>query len=397
MKKLLFPLLLASLAGNAAFALVFGLGSSAAPEASRATVIAGATKPATPVIDAKVWPGLKTDDLPALVARLRAAGFPQEIVRAIIGAQIGKLYEARIKALQPASDRQPFWKDAQPNPQNEIALRKLYREQQKAVNDLLGEDPNSAENIYATQQGGRVDFLPKEKAADILRIVKDYNDRRADLYAGGTYDAVRDKIAALDKAQHDAIAANLTPQELLDYDLRNGNNARTLRFTLSAFTPSEAEFRAIYQARQAFDEKYSGINGFIALSQAQMQERTEADNQLKAQIKALLTPERAAEYDRSMDYYYRETDKLVSRLDLPKDTTLSLWNIKQDMEKRRQEISTATTNPAERSAQLTALQQEAIAKVTPLLGNAGLVETYKGYGGGWLANLAPRPAPKPKG
>ena len=43
--------------------------------------------------------------------------------------------------------------------------------------------------------------------------------------------------------------------------------------------------------------------------------------------------------------------------------------------------------------QLAALHQEALAKITPLLGTASGVAAYKQYGGYWLENLAPRPAP----
>ncbi len=399
MKKLLFPLLFVSLGLNALFALIFGLGATApaTPEAVPLATIT-AVKPAAPDLNAEVWPKLQTDNYPDLISRLKAAGFPPDMIRAIIAAQISLRYKDRIKALQPPNERLPFWKTAKPNPANDLALRQLYRQQNKELTDLLGDDLNSTDNLYLTQQGGRLDFLPPQKADDIRRLVRDYLEQKSDLYASGSYDTIRDKITALDKAQHDAIAQKLSPAELLDYDLRNSSAARGLRSSLAAFNPSEEEFRAIYQASAAYNAKYDGASGFIALSPEQARERTAAQEELKTQIKALLTPERAAEYVRSEDYYYRETDKLVTRLELPRETTLSLWNMKQDAEKRRAEINSTTPEPEARTAALRTLQQETVAKAAQILGSASRVDTYKGYGGGWLENLAPRPGtPKPKG
>jgi hypothetical protein len=396
MKKILFPLFVASLVLNAGFVLVFGLGSRpASAPAVTATAAAVSHKPAVPVLSADVWPSLKSDDFRELATRLRAAGFPIEIVRAIVSAQIYQMYEPRIKALQPPNERLPFWKDPVSNPQNEVALRKLYREVQKTVADLLGENPDSSDRLYLTQQGGKLDFLPTAKADEVRQIVRDFNERRSDLYAGSVYEAVRDQVTALEKAQRDALARVLTPAEMLDYDLRNSSTARQLRTALAAFDPTEAEFRAIYQARQAFDERYSGAASFIALNQEQTRQRTEAEAQLKEQIKTMLPPERAAAYERANDYYYRETSQLVSRLALPPETTLNLWNLKQDFDERMQAAYKIPTTE-ERNARLAELQQEAIAKVTPLLGGASRLETYKQYGGSWLNNLAPRPA-RPKG
>ena len=50
--------------------------------------------------------------------------------------------------------------------------------------------------------------------------------------------------------------------------------------------------------------------------------------------------------------------------------------------------------PEQRTQQLTALQQEAITRVTPLLGNSNRLTAYKQYGGSWIDSLVPRPQPK---
>ncbi len=138
-------------------------------------------------------------------------------------------------------------------------------------------------------------------------------------------------------------------------------------------------------------------------SPEEMRARMDAQKQLAADIKTALGPERAADYERATDYSYRQASQLVARLELPPENAVGLWNTKKEIEARRTEIYNAmsTLPPAERmttiTAQLTALQQEAVAKITPLLGgNPSRVEVYKVNGGQWLQNLLPRPPSPPR-
>lgn len=200
-------------------------------------------------------------------------------------------------------------------------------------------------------------------------------------------------LAPLERELRTALAAVLSPAELEEYDLRNSNTGRSMRSELTAFNPTEEEFRALYKLRQPFDEQFGFIYGIP--SQEQMRQRGEAQKQLLAQIGSALGAERAADYERAIDYNYRQTSQLVARLELPPETALSLWNTQKEFEKRRGEIYRASPGVAEadRTSQLAALQKEALAKVTPLLGTASAVAAYRQYGGSWLESLVPRPAP----
>ena len=392
MKKL-FPFLLAvSLAVNAGLALAYLVGPTAGkPTAPAVAAPAAPAKPISPKIDASVWPGLQTADLPDLVARLRAAGFPPSSIRAMLVAQIDESFAARRKALTGDTDNLPFWKISQPDPKTELALRRLSREEQKTLRALLGSDAEANDPLNQVQQGRRLDGLPPGKIGDISRILDGYDEKRGDIYAAGTYAADREKLAALDKAQHAAIAALLTPQELEEYDLRNSDTADSLRTNLAAFNPTEQEFRAIFRLQQAFDENFESAYGIPTPDQ--VQQRDEAQSQLDNQIIAALAPDRAALYARARVYDYRTTSQLVARLELPPETTDTLWAMQQDIQQRRAAVP-ANLPRAERTAQLTALAAEAQTKITALLGPGGLT-AYKQYGGQWLNNLAPRAAAAP--
>ncbi|HTZ20244.1 MAG TPA: hypothetical protein VMC06_05115 [Opitutaceae bacterium] len=391
MKTILRLALLASLALNAAFAFfVFTRPAAPAPSAPATPAVDGPVAP--PPIDQNVWPDLQTDDLSALAARLRASGFPPALVRAILAAQLDEQFAARRKALRSAEANLPFWKGQTRDPKLAVALVQLDREQQKLLRQLLGGDAETEDPRSRLYQNRSLDFLPTDKANTLSRLLRDYDERRSDLYASGfSSNTDRAKFDALGKEQHDALARVLTPAELVEYDLRNSSTAETLRTNLSAFNPSEAEFRALYPLQAAYDERWGNELG-LTLSADERRQRDDAQKLLTDQIKAALGPERAANYERTTDYNYRRTNQLVERLELSPETTNTLWAVQKEFQQRRMDIY-RTASPEERVSQLTALQQEAIARVTPLLGGASGVEAYKQYGGSWLQSMLPRPAP----
>lgn len=394
MKTLLNVLLAASLAINAILAWHMIAGSRSEPTlAPAANDPAPAPVDRLPAIDADTWPSLETKELPDLVARLREAGFPREVIRAIVASRVSETFAARRKALDPGAESRPYWKNSSVavDPKVRLALRQISREQQKLMRDLLGEDAESANDLSLAFQGGRLSHLPKEKADEIRQVIRDFNEQRSDIFAAGAAVADRDKLAALEKAQRDAIAALLTPQEMLEYEVRNSQTARRLRSELVAFTPSEEEFLAIFRLRQPFDEQFV-MTG--PTPREVMRQRSEAQKLLNEQIKSVLAPERAAEYERAIDHSYRQTSQLVARLELPPETTGQIYTVQQDMQERVRSLNmNRTLPPDQRAQQLAAMQQEAAARIAPLLGGASGFEAYKQYGGWWMQMLAPRPAP----
>jgi hypothetical protein len=394
MKPITLFLLAGSLALNAALAITLFVGLSASAPAPVAPAPLPERKPAAvaPTLDAETWNGLATSNLPDLVGRLRREGFPPDVVRAIIAAQINEQFAARRKALDPAGGSRPFWKDLNHDANYQSAVRQLYREQRAALRDLLGADAESNDPLRDLYQNRSFTFLAPEKAVDLRQLLQDFDERRADAYSTGAPD--RTKLSALEKEQADAIAALLTPEELQDYKLRASNTANALRDLLSAFEPTEEEFRAFFKLREPIDEKY-GSNAGMLPSDASMRDRSAAEREAATQFKATLSPERAAAFDRATDFNYRRTSQFIARLDLPADTTDRVWQAQKQFEQRRNDIF-RTATPEQRTPMLAALQQEAVATIAPLIGGERNIDSYKQYGGNWLQSLVPpvRPATK---
>jgi hypothetical protein len=396
----LFPVALGvSMATNIAliaFVVVGATGDAVTP--IKSAVVAPATKSADrraadAMPGADTWATLHTGELHAELERLRAEDFPPAIIRAIISAQIRQGFAARRKAIESAMDEQPYWRNPMPDPKAQAAFRELYKEEQKAIKDILGPDPDSGPIASLHRQFPN---LPDDKIEQLAGIRERYDQQRQDLYASvGTamLPDEREKLEALDKAQRAEFASTLSPAEFEDYELRTNRTSNQLRNNLSALDVTEQEFRALYKLQSAFDEKFSPM--YSAPSEEQMKLRSEAQKQLALDIKTALGDERYADYQRATNSNFRQTSQLVARLELPPETATQIYSVQQDIQKRANALrQDRTLSPDDRVTQLTALASEAQVKISGSLGATGF-DAYKQYGGQWLQNLVPKPSSPP--
>lgn len=410
MKPLLTFALVVSLGLNAtlAYFAISGSASSQADATAQAATTAAAetarrAKAGGPEpVDPKTWSSLSTTDLPDLVARLRAAGFPPSAIRAIVRALISDQFTERYRALDPEGDTRAFWKNQPPDNKLQLAQGRLYREQAKLLKELLGDEGNFNDAIYTAQQKQQYSYLPADKAAAILALIRANGEKQTELYyQKGTIN--QEEYRALESELQRNIAAALTPAEWEEYSVRSSNLARSLRNELMAFNPSEEEFRALVKIRLSMEQDLNPVSTSGFPSREAQQRQQDAEKRYLEQAEALLGPQRTEDLKRAQNYSYRQTAQLVARLELPPETTQTLWQVQQDFSKRRTEIArtyaptptpgVTPTMPEEYRRDLAALQEEAIAKVTPILGSASRVEAYKSYGGNWITSLVPQPRP----
>ena len=393
MKTILVIITGVSLALNLALVgLLFGgRNSEPAGPKTRSAPAAAATAPTAdkPAADAEVWAGLTSSELPKMTQQLRDAGLPAHVVRAILTAQIRDVFAARRKAIDPGAESRPYWQSGSIDPKVLIAQRSLQREEQKILRDLLGSEAESPYGTQSIYMGRRLDSVPPEKITDVQQLLQTYDELRNDVYSttGGTIGTEAQKrIAAIEAEQMAALGRILDPQELAEFNIRNSETARQLQYNLAAFNATEEEFRAIYKLQSQFDQQHGRMYG--PTPPAEMQRRMDAQRQMTEEIKATLGPVRGAEYERANDFEYRQTSQLVARLELPAETTASVYAVQKDLQNRSREIYGPNVPPAERAAKVAQLTAEAKTKITSILGERGF-EAYKQYGGTWMQRLTP--------
>jgi hypothetical protein len=363
--------------------------SSAAGSASPARVALNAT-PITRAKD-KPWARLGTENIVSLVERLRAAGYPPSVLRAIVELR----FELRREELTLDGLDHPYWKSdaAYPaDPKLAAELAQLDREsadtfkQLFGPNDPAGSDEDNLRFMRLRQYGN----LSGEKISQLQAIQQSFGERLSQIYnsaSGRTLgpDAA-EKIDLVNREQHAAIAKLLTPDELLEYDLRASNTASQLRGSLTGFNPTEAEYRALFPLYQSIDDRFGSV-----FKPEVSAARAAAQQQMQEQIKAVLPPDRYADYLQASRPEYQQLNQLVTRLELPLSAAAQVVAVQSDIMQRANPLLFGTQlAPADRAAQLAALSDEAAAKIAAVIGTRGLAG-YKQYGGQWLTQLQPRP------
>ncbi len=342
---------------------------------------------AQPTFDAQTWAKLKQDDLRDYAARLRQAGFPADITRALILLQLSETNAVRRRALLGTPDAVNYWKQARRNPADDKAIRELRREEGRLLREALGADAEP-EDAYHREASG-LSILSAEKAELVRQLSRQRDEKREDLSAASGYNY--EDTVALDREFQNALRRTLTPKEFLEFELRTSSRARSLREQLAGGEVTEEEFRSIYGMKTAFDEQFEA--SLTSRDASQLATRQEAATALREQIRLQLGPERATEFERMENYDYRRTTEVIARLDLPRETSAQISTVQDEITRRRAELVRANTiGTLSREAMLTQmqeLQKEATSRLTPLLRGSRGFEAYRQYAGDWIGNLVP--------
>lgn len=422
MNRLLLPAVLVLLAVNAVFAALWwraqretlelqkGANEVAAAllesEKSRAECAAAALRADAAALKqrADIWRSLQSDDLPALVANLRAAGFPDPQARAVVASVLGARYEAKRRALLGAEDVPPFWK-ARPagaglDPAKQAELRTLAREQRDQLKRLFGAEAEGEESRFYQQR--LYGPLPPDKLEGVARIAGDYAELTGQIQtdAGGMLlPEDRENLAMLEQEKRKDLAALLTPAELELYDLYSSGTATTLRRNLASFNPTEAEFRAIFALQRDFDEAH-GRNSLSTtmlglLDERSMQDRTSSIQKLNEQVRAALGDARYQEYQRAQDPGYRVAARIAERYRLPAENAVAVYALQKEAQQRLVSLR------GDREAAAGYLR-ETSARLQQLLGPKGVEAYRQSTGSLWLRSLdrmatPPVPAGVPRG
>lgn len=402
------PLILAlSLLANAALLAVVSVGLRAGrareAEKMRADAIAAdlaRAQPAAPApLDAAIWRGLPAGDLAALVARLRAEGFPPNVLRGIVAALVHEQFAARRKAIEVAEAAVPFWRTTPWAFHQSAARRALGREERAAVQALVGEEGSDPTFGGLATLRRQFPGFSEEKLAALERLTDEHNERWSDVMSQGGLGGiplpdVGERRAAQERDFQARLLEVLTPAEREEFNLRWSDTADTLRDDLGAFDPTEQEFRAIFRLRQAFDERYGQNWGMLPV--AEQRARHAAEEQLEKDLRAALGETRYADYERANDYDYQQITHLVARLDQPVETARQLWDWQSEIERRAERIFVnRQLTPEQRREQIGALVTEARAGVSARIGPRGLESYLLNAPSSWLERLQTRvDAPK---
>jgi LysM repeat protein len=361
-------LALVSLGVNVVLVLL-GLGwgslrSASSEKAARSAAFAAEASTRTNLVLRRMafsWKELESADYPTYIANLRDVGCPEQTVRDIIIADVNALY-ARRRSTEIQTPEQQWWRGEPDTNLAQVAsskLKALDEERRNLLTSLLGPSWESGDVISLprpTRQGIVLDgpvlgALPAELKQALLEANFRAEDRMAAYLEaqkrdGKTPDPL--EVARLKRQARDELARILPPAQLEEYLLRYSDSASGLRAELGQlkfFDDSPDEFRAIFRARDAYDQQLALLVGDDANTVAQ---RKSLESARDNAIRVALGPQRYEEYLRLHDPAYRDAYAAAIQAGVP-EAARSIYAINM--------IAAAEQNRIAADASLTASQK----------------------------------------
>lgn len=331
------------------------------------------------------WADLQSDDLPALLARLKAAGFPPHVIRAVIVAKIDAHFAPRYEELYGVNEKRPYWK-AQPvnfGPANDPkvfeTMGQLYREYRRMTRELLGDEFSDYHADPTAEQRRRYGDLSPAKIARLQQIEDDYEEMMAQVRAaslGVTLPQDRKKLDLLEREKKADLAALLSPEEREEHAMRTSHTTGNMRVTMATMDATEEEFRAIFRLRQAQDERIRAMRPAEAMAarvDGGGDEPSPLSLQLAQAIKAALGEQRYAEYARASTHEYQQLARLAQREGLPAEAANRAFAVRDTVASESNRIfGDPALSLDEKRAALQTLARQSQAQILSLLGsNAG--------------------------
>lgn len=351
-----------------------------------------------PPQNSAAWEDLQAGSDTDYVANLRREGFSLDIIHLLVAQRIRDRFKDRLDALRP-KHKDEYWRrdgsyspNADPSPEARAARRAILREINETVRQAIGpefETMNPSERAQRLRNYGN---LPRVKADQITAINVDYHELGAQVRdrAGGVLlKEDRDLLRLLDAEQRADVAVALTPDELLEYDLRSSTSAGNVRGQLTYFNATEEEFRALTAVQLAFDREY----GSVYPSKQETERRKEAEKQLAAQMQSVLSPERAAEFQLVTDPVYQGNASFLQGFNYEPALAREMLALQRSITERAAAIRNDPLRSGPiRENELAALHREATEKLGATLSPKAL-ETYQTREvGKWLKELRTNPA-----
>lgn len=370
-----------------------------------ATPAAAKTRTVTQVVTNTVaqkfdWNAVESDDYKKYIANLRAIGCPEETIRDIITADVNKLYDAKRKALAGPKKKYEFWKPgmmlgAPADPERTEKERALNKEKRVLLTELLGSAPEEKPDLLAgvaSQLDAMFDFLPTEKRSKVMELMQDMQTKMQKAMENGAPDP--EDMRKVMKDIETEIGRVLTPEELLDYNLRFSTTATMMRFQLSGFEPTETEFLDLYQKKKAYDDEFGSAFG-APLKGEEQEKQKAAEKALDEAVKAQLGQARYDDYKRAQDHAFQAMFRAASREGLGKDAAVKAFDMKKVAEEQAGKIrSDKNLSSDQRTAALRGIRDETERSVKGVLGEKGFTSYERNNGAYWLQGIAPdAPAP----
>lgn len=310
------------------------------------------------------WREIESTHYPEYVKRLRQAGVPEAIIGDLVIADVRKAFAPQGQAILGTNWTLHYWqKPAQHalNPDQVRQLEALEEQEQAVLSELLGRKITLQPLVdqlflQIDSRNLALGFLPSEVQEKALAALENAGVRHFEMNHpafAGTMDTEADLLR--NSRRLEVLSEVLTPDELAQYRARISPNTPELTHRTRYMDVTESEFMRLVDVRDS-------------LAGADPSQRTTREREA---VQAILGPERAAEFEKSLDDSYMYARELARAQGLPDSAGEDVRRLRDQTEAEAARIQASTTDASQRSAQLDALRQRVEQTLTTAFGPEG--------------------------
>ncbi len=316
------------------------------------------------------WQQVESPDYPTYIANLRDIGCPEQTIRDIIIADVNSLYSRR-RATELVTPEQQWWRSEPDSNVVRLATEKvlaLEEERRALLTTLLGPNWEAGDQISLPRPSrpgvvldGPVLGLLAPETKQAVQDISTRSQERMQTYLQAMQDGGKQpdpiELARLRQQTRDELARVLAPAELEEFLLRYSQYASGLRSELGElkyFDATPDEFRAIFRATDALDQRIQMLSGATDINS--VQGRKALEDQLQNALKLALGPARYEEFRLLHDPLYRNAVEVAQEAGTP-EAAGTIYAINLATAEERQNILANTNLTAEqRNISLQGLQ-----------------------------------------
>ena len=300
------------------------------------------------------WASVESSDYKQYVVNLRAIGFPEELIRSIVIADIDKLYAPREEPLKPKPvppDAPPAQRQSYPVAElmeRILQLREVRLEKQAVLQEILGayvpremlRAPMSR-NYEAYEYA--IGLLPLEKR-DAVQFIQE-NEFVADDMQKIKFPEHAAELEAYRRSYEErnrALLEILTPEEFERYEMNTTPAGTEMARRVIGMEPTEAESLAMFRVTYEYWLATGGVYGRWRANHVPPEQIAAAEQQLEAGLRDALGPERCLDYQMATSEIGQQLRNLGARYELPRDTLVQAYELQSETDRIAKSIAQVT-------------------------------------------------------
>jgi len=311
------------------------------------------------------WREVESADYPAYIENLRGIGCPEQTVRDIIIADVNQLYARKRMTVVDTPEEQ--WWRATPDSNFVAAARAkldaLDQERRGLLTTLLGTNwdvPYPATTRQIAALNGPILGELSADAKDEVQIILARSQARVRAYLESQEQAGQKpstaELARLERQTRAELAQVLNPAQMEEFLLRYSQTAIDLRNRFRSFDTTPDEFRAMFRVVDELELQRAGVTGDSATAAS---EQAAFQKQEDEAIKNALGVTRYQQFVQVSDPLYQAAAALGQQNGATPDMVQKLYALNKAVAQQRDQIQNdPTLSPAQKAAQLAALDQQ---------------------------------------